>query len=308
MPGLSDLAAAVALLAELDKDVAPALFGNILPNTALGGARPKLTIAHAGHQWIGKFPSREDPVGAPKTRVECAMLSLARACGIEAVDSTVVTVDDQDILLVKRFDRTAARSVGGHEGGWFRDAYLSARTLFHAKPELQTYSFAASYPRVATEFGTWSAWPAADRAQLFRRMVFNCLTSNTDDHDRNHGVVTDDVTGGYRLAPAFDLVPRVHRTARREQAMDVGEEGAVGSLENVLSACRAFGLTRGAAAVIADETASSVRRLWRERFAANGLSEEVMERYAGCFGAWSAERPADAPALGDSDGRVPPIG
>lgn len=257
---------------EEGRAIDPALRGIVRPNTNLGGARPKLTIEHEGKQWIAKYPAREDR-GAPIARIERAMLALSEACGIRAAKAQVV---QQDILLVQRFDR--ARSA---DGGWRRDAFLSAQTVFHGNVEVQAYAY--SYARLALEMAKFSETLAADREELYRRMVFNCCISNTDDHERNHGFLAADMPGRYRLSPAYDMVPRKHATVRREHALVIGADGYVATRRNLLSECASFGLRQAQAQAIVDEIEAAVQARWARALLDEGLSEEQAQDWAACF-------------------------
>ncbi|MBC5768325.1 type II toxin-antitoxin system HipA family toxin [Ramlibacter albus] len=283
LPGLEIVNAARGVFAGMEegRPVEPAMQNIVRPNTALGGARPKLTLVHKGKQWIAKFPAREDR-GLPIARVECAMLQLAARCGIRAANAQV---HEGDVLLVERFDRAQVPS------GWRRDAFMSAQSVFFAEPDVQKYAFSGSYPRLARALSKFSEQPRADREELFRRMAFNCCTSNTDDHERNHGFVAADTPGMYVLSPAYDLVPRVHATQRRHQALGVGEEGFVASRGNVLSDCTSFGLSVREATEILDEVQARVREGWRESFGAQGLDDEQVRFWSPCF----QELPTEVP-------------
>jgi serine/threonine-protein kinase HipA len=277
LPTIDILEPARAVLHGLEegRPVDPELQRIVRPNTGLGGARPKITIEHAGKQWIAKYPAREDR-GAPVARIERAMLVLAGHCGVVAAKAQVV---HDDVLLVERFDR--ARS--GDAPGWRRDAFVSAQTIFNANVEVQAYAFSGSYPRLALEMARFSEDLAADREQLYRRMVFNCCISNTDDHERNHGFLAGDTPGRYTLSPAYDMVPRKHATQRREHALAIGKDGFVATRGNLLSDCASFGLSRAAAERLLNEVETTVQGRWREVLAAEGLAEEVMQGWAGCF-------------------------
>lgn len=280
LPGDDILEPARAVLQGLEqgRPIDPEWAPVVRPNTALGGARPKLTIEHAGKQWIAKFPASQDR-GAPIARIECAMLQLARACGIDAATAHVV---HDDVLLVERFDR-ARIAHGPDSGGWRRDGFLSAQTIFHANAAVQAYAFSGSYSRLAVEMARFSENPSADRQQLYRRMVFNCCISNTDDHERNHGFLAADTPGLYRLSPAYDLVPRRHATARREHALVIGQQGFVATRSNLLSDCASFGLSPSQAQQVLQEVQDTVQAQWRILLEKEGLSREQLQEWAVCF-------------------------
>lgn len=277
LPGIEVLAPARAVLAGLEagRPVDPALSQIVRPNTGLGGTRPKISIEHEGRQWIAKFPAREDK-GAPIARIERAMLALAAECGIRTAHAVA---HEGDILLVERFDRT--RAADGQ--GWRRDAFVSAQTIFHANPAVQAYAFSGSYPRLAMEMARFCDDLGKEREQLFRRMVFNCCITNTDDHERNHGFLASDTPGRFVLSPAYDLVPRRHATQRREHALALGQDGFLASRANLLSDCTVFGLRQQEADRIIDAIQEAVASGWRRVLIDEGLSDEEIADWAGCF-------------------------
>lgn len=270
-------ARAIILGLEQGRPTPPELEGKIRPNTAMGGARPKLTVAHEGSLWLAKFPSEKDDKNLSYAKVEAAMLDLAGRCGIDAAQAKVL---HDDVLLVKRFDRAWVK---GPTPGWRRDSFLSARTVFHSNPAVGAYVYSGSYPRLAKELTRYSAAPRADQEQLFRRMVFNVFISNTDDHDRNHGLLADDLPGTYRLSPAYDLVPRVPTTQVRYQAMTLGAFGSLASKENLLSDCSFFGLALEKAAQIVDAVQTLVAEHWQSCLHDQGLSSPAIGRLKPCF-------------------------
>lgn len=277
LPGMEILEPARSVLQGLEegRPVDADLIGLVRPNTNLGGARPKITIEHEGKQWIAKFSARQDR-GAPIARIERAMLALASACGIRAANARVV---HGDILLVERFDR--ARGADG--SGWRRDGFVSAQAVFYANAAAQAYAFSGSYVRLAHEMARFCEDLSAEREQLFRRMVFNCCISNTDDHERNHGFLAGDIPGWYRLSPAYDMVPRKHANRRREHALAIGQDGFVATRRNLLSECPVFGLSHAQALQILDEIEATVHATWQRVLLDQELSEEEISQWAGYF-------------------------
>ena len=209
--------------------------------TSAGGMRPKTFVEKDGHPWIAKFNARDEDVDA--VSMEYAGLSLAAKCGIDVPPIHKHQFDDRRIaLLVRRFDREPL-----HGGGYGRIPFISARTLLRgygrenqgAVPSEYSYVELADVRRLVGDEATL----AADLRELFRRMVFNILVDNTDDHERNHGFLYD---RGWRLAPAFDISSQT--TGLGYQAMIVGAEDTGATLVNALSECGRFGLTREDAA------------------------------------------------------------
>ena len=203
--------------------------------TSAGGMRPKTFVEKDGNLWIAKFNARDEDFDA--VAMEYAGMTLAGKCGINVPPVYKHQFQDQRIaLLVRRFDREPLGE--GHHG---RIPYVSARTLLRgygrenegAVPSEYSYVQLADVRRLVGEEATL----VADLRELFRRMVFNILIDNTDDHERNHGFLYD---GGWRLAPAFDISSQT--TGLGYQAMIVGAENTNATLGNALSECGRFGL------------------------------------------------------------------
>jgi len=231
--------------------------------SSLGGARPKCTIEHEGAYWVAKFPAAGDPWNNP--RVEWATMRLASHCGITVPEMRLVAVGTRDVLLLKRFDR-------GFDGadGVTRMGYLSALSVLQLD-EGDRQGF--SYLRLADAFREKGIGNRASLEQLFRRMVFNIMCRNTDDHPRNHGVLYNGPQGD--LSPAFDITPAIARPGLNEDfslAMTVGLQGRAATIGNALSAAARFGLSAAAAADVVAGMAAEVA-LWREPFREDGVSD-----------------------------------
>src|SRR6185437_2047810 len=168
----------------------------VQPGTSLGGARPKNVVEDDEGLWIAKFPEKNDRWN--NARVESAMLQLARECGLQTCDTRVVSVAGGDVLLVRRFDRVKTK------GGYYRHRFVSALTILDAG-ETTGERTRWSYLLLADELRRRSHRVAEDLRELFCRMVFNALISNTDDHPRNHGLI--EPRRDFELAPAYDLTP-----------------------------------------------------------------------------------------------------
>lgn len=168
----------------------------MLIGTSMGGARPKAVVADDAGLWIAKFNRGDDKWN--QAVVEHAMLLLARSCGITTAESKVISIAGRDVLLVKRFDRRLV------ESGYERARMISALTLLRADDTISSRD-KWSYIALVEELRRASAEPARDAAELFRRMCFNALISNTDDHPRNHALLADGKD--WRLSPAYDLTP-----------------------------------------------------------------------------------------------------
>lgn len=241
--------------------------------TSAGGARPKFTVIKDGHVWLAKLNRHNDRFNV--VRIEAAMLDLAAASGITVPEHELAHAHDQDVLLVRRFDRVStSRSI-------LRHRMVSGGTVFQADEPVARYSYTGSYPRLARELSRWAITGDLDRHELFRRVAFNAVTSVTDDHERNHALVAEGPH--FRLAPAFDLVPQPSNTRRRFLALNIGEFGALAVRRNLLSSVEAFQLTPAEANFIIDDVQRTVSNRWRETFAQRQVSRQDMQRIEGCF-------------------------
>lgn len=242
------------------------------PGTSMGGARPKATIEDANRLWLGKFPEKVDRCNLQ--RIEYATLDLARRCGINVCAARLEPVAGKDVLMLERFDRQYT------EKGYLRYGLVSALTVLDCED-----SYLArerwSYPLLVENLRRWSEQPAKDCAELFRRMVFNAAVTNNDDHPRNHALLHRE--HGWRLSPAYDLVPMpLVSLERRDLALTVGNYGRSASVYNLLSQCQRFGLPSEAARKEIDGIVKVVRD-WRAYFFASGVSAQDVEYISGAF-------------------------
>ena len=159
--------------------------------TSLGGMRPKCTMVDEdGWLAIGKFPSVGD--GRSVTRGEVLALKLAEKAGIPAAPARIVQLGDTPIAVIRRFDRTT----NNH-----RIPYQSAATLLQASREEDR-----SYTELVDALHTHAKNPTADIQQLWRRILFNLLITNVDDHLQNHGFLHVD-NGHWRSPPPSTSTP-----------------------------------------------------------------------------------------------------
>jgi serine/threonine-protein kinase HipA len=241
----------------------------------MGGMRPKAVIHDGGRQFVAKFPSTSDRrFNVPA--VEHATLVLARACGLDVPDTRLVRLDgDRSAMLIERFDREQAI------GGFTRRHMVSALTMLGVS-ELE--SLDQSYEAIAGVISTRgaAAYVERDRIELFKRMVFNILVTNNDDHLRNHAFLYDAAGRGWRLSPLYDVVPSPEVGTDRFLNLTVGPQGRAARLDNALAGAGAFGIQRRAAARIIEELVSRTRT-WRNTFDACGVSERDSETVSGAF-------------------------
>lgn len=241
--------------------------------TSMGGARPKAVVEDDGGLWVAKFNRNDDKWNEAK--IERAMLALARICGIHTAESKLTTIGDRDALLIKRFDRNKT------DKGYQRARMLSALTLLRAEEDPQAREN-WSYVLLAEELRRISAQPKEDGPELFRRMSFNALISNTDDHPRNHAVVATDRE--WKLSPAYDLIPaRWTSVTRRDLALDCGDFGRYANANNLRSQSSRFLVNSDDAKEIIDAMEKTVGNRWYEIARREGVSEKDCETIRGAF-------------------------
>jgi serine/threonine-protein kinase HipA len=256
--------------ADVDRDQVEKL---LMIGTSMGGARPKAVVEDDDGLWIAKFNRTDDNWN--NARVEHAMLVLARACGMLAAESRVTQAGGRDVLLVKRFDRERA------EQGYRRARMVSALTLLRAEDTYQLRD-RWSYVLLAEELRRACADPERNAAELFRRMCFNALISNIDDHPRNHAVIARDFD--WALSPAYDLMPSTPVSIeRRDLAMECGDAGRIANATNLLSQSARFLLEREEARSIVDAMEAQVRGTWFATAKAAGVAERDCDRISGAF-------------------------
>ncbi|MGF6632915.1 type II toxin-antitoxin system HipA family toxin [Paraburkholderia sp. MM6662-R1] len=265
---LAELIAATQAIEE-GRPVAAHLLEQLDPGTSMGGARPKATIEDAQSLWLGKFPARDDRFNLQ--RVEFATLDLARRCGLNVTQARLQRVGESDVLMLQRFDRDHT------DMGYLRFGLVSGLTVLDCgDSHLDRERW--SYPLLADNLRRWSDKPEADCAELFRRMVFNAAVTNNDDHPRNHAMLRRQK--GWRLSPAYDLVPApVVSLERRDLALTVGDYGRTASIYNLLSQAGRFGLSAEEARGQIDRLVDVVRH-WRDSFFACDVSAEDIDYIA----------------------------
>lgn len=237
----------------------------LAPGSSLGGARPKASVRDVdGHLLIAKFPHQGDEVNT--VAWEALALALAERAGIAVPVRRMVAIGEKPVLLLRRFDR---------EGG-MRRPFLSAMSMLDARD-----NEVRSYLEFADVLRRHGASPKQDMHELWRRIVFSVLISNTDDHLRNHGFLWLG-PAGWRLSPAYDLnpVPVDIRPRVLTTAIDLSDNTA--SLKLAYEVAGYFELKRDAARTIAGEVGKAVRR-WREEAAKLGLSKREIDRMASAF-------------------------
>jgi serine/threonine-protein kinase HipA len=245
----------------------------------LGGAKPKINIEHEGEMWIAKFIERGDSIYLP--HAEHALLQLGKKCGLTTCDTQVVRIGkDCYAILVKRFDRERVAN------GFSRMGFASAHTVLRIQPESGLNE--KSYIKLAYELQRWSSPKESteQRRELWRRIVFNALVGNVDDHSKNHGFLQ--YGKSWKLSPAFDIVPSLFpRKDKIVLAMSFakvdGRMTAIVSAESLLANCMQFGYQQDEAKAQLTEMASIVASDWHKYMVDSGMPISEADRFTNSF-------------------------
>jgi serine/threonine-protein kinase HipA len=233
----------------------------ISPGATMGGARPKALVNIGGEQWVIKFADG-DPADTPL--IEHAAMTLAQKAAIRVAQTQPVRLIHGHAVAIKRFDRAGGRRLHS----------LSARVALQAAAE------GFGYPELAQLLRRRGVIEGdlyvAHMRELFRRMVFNILIDNTDDHEKNHALLVTD-SQQYELSPAYDVLPSGQ--ALGFQQMRVGDQEADATVVNALSMSRMFSLTRSQA-VNEVRAVAAVVDGWQEHFAQCGVTAGDIDLYA----------------------------
>lgn len=218
----------------------------LVPGSSVGGARPKVSLlASDGTPMLAKFAHLKDEYDV--ILWEAVALTLAAQAGITTPDWRIEHAGNTHVLLLKRFDRVSET----------RLPFLSALSMLQAMP-----GETRSYLEIADAISRWGASPKEDRVELWKRIVFNVLVSNTDDHLRNHGFLYSNHLG-WRLSPVYDLNPTPADVRPRMLSTSIDLEDATASIDLALETADFFGLRATDAAASAGTIARAISN-WRD--------------------------------------------
>jgi len=248
-----------------DEDTDEDLQRIFAPGSSLGGARPKASVIDRhSHLSIAKFPKETDDYSM-ETWEEIA-LRLAGRAGIATPTHGLIDVADKKVLLSRRFDRRGA----------IRIPFLSAMAMLGARDGER-----GSYPEIVDVLAHHGARGKADAHALYRRVVFNVLISNVDDHLRNHGFLWVGKTG-WALSPAYDLNPVPADLRARVLTTNIDLDEGTCSLDLLEAASEFFALTLAQARSVIKEVAS-VTAAWRDTARVVDVRPAEIDRMASAF-------------------------
>lgn len=264
---LAQLAEAVRRL-QYDMDIPKPLKRLLLRGGSLGGARPKASFTHDHALWLAKFPAAGDPLDVQT--LEAVAMGLAMDCGIRVPQFMTLPIGrGETAFLSRRFDRFG-------ENDRQRRHFLSASALLDIPYE----SSDGSYVDFARVIRRLSVQPKVDLGELFRRMVFNLLIDNTDDHLKNHGMLC---VGGdhYMLSPAFDIVPQL--TNLGYQMLSIDGKTQESSMELAIQSAPHFDLSPDRASAIIKDMAGVVYGQWWLHAKLQKVPDALRIRLQSCF-------------------------
>lgn len=265
---LAQLADAARRL-QYDMEIPKSLRRLLLRGGSLGGARPKASFTRDNALWLAKFPAAGDPVDVQT--LEAVAFALAARCGIEVPQCLTLPIGrGETAFLSRRFDRHGDNARGCRH-------FLSASALL----DIPYASSAGSYVDFARVLRRLSQRPKADLEQLYRRLLFNLLIDNSDDHLKNHGMLA--VNGDrYVLSPAFDLVPQLTNLGYQMLSIDGSTQES--SLELAIQSAAHFDLTADRAKAIVKEMAGVVYGQWWLQPGLVNTPDAVRQRLQACLG------------------------
>jgi len=217
------------------------------PGTSLGGARPKANVIDTdGRLYVAKFPSKKDLENTEL--IEHFSHRLAAAAGINVARTRTIKISkDRDLLLSERFDRTA-------EGK--RIHFASAMSLLGLEDGAGS-STGNGYLDIADFILQGCVDAGQNLRELYRRIAFNVMFGNTDDHFRNHGFLL--TPKGWTLSPAYDINPG----ANLHQCLLIDQYTEQSDVKNLLAACNNYMLEHQEAAEIIEEVRDTIKD-WRK--------------------------------------------
>ena len=233
------------------------------PGTSLGGARPKANVVDSeGKLYVAKFPSKKDLENTEL--IEHFSHRLAATAGINVANTRTIKISkDRDLLLSERFDRTT-------EGK--RKHFASAMSLLGFDDGAGSSS-GNGYLDIVDFILQGCVDAGQNLRELYRRVAFNIMFGNSDDHFRNHGFLL--TPKGWTLSPAYDINPgtKMHQCLLIDQYT---EESDVNAL---LHACNDYMLEEQEANEIIQEVCTAIKD-WRKTATELQISHKILEPYS----------------------------
>ena len=232
--------------------------------SALGGARAKASVLDKHNQLaIAKFPEKSDRW--PVIQWEAVALTIAHNAGIPVPKWSLEKIVSEHVLVLQRFDRIGTKRI----------PFLSAMSMIKTKDFEHV-----SYLDLLDAIRRHGSRPKQDAQNLWKRIVFNILISNTDDHLRNHGFLYAD--NGWMLSPAYDMNPTPIRVRQEFLSLAIDEVSPLCSMELAFDTAKKFGINSKQAKSIAHKVGLAVTK-WREYAKQFGLNDKECDLMASAF-------------------------
>jgi len=236
------------------------------PGSSLGGARPKAAVIDTnGNLTIAKFPKKDDFCNV--VLWEAAALTLAEKAGIIVPKFRVENVANKRVLIIERFDRAKQKRI----------PFLSAMAMLNADDNEEH-----SYLEIVYSLSQYGSNPNIDKEELFKRIVFSIMISNTDDHLRNHGFLYDN--RGWRLSPVYDVNPTPRDIKARILSTKIDFSNYSADTDIALSVCNEFSLSLLKAKEIIKNIGSVVSKEWKNIAKNFGIEKNEIDYMASAFG------------------------
>jgi serine/threonine-protein kinase HipA len=243
--------------------------------TSAGGERPKVTIEADGELWMAKLQDRGDSPHLPAR--EFTVMNMAADVGIDIPKIRLLHQDGHEMFMIQRFDRT------GDPKAPQRHLFASAHSVLRLVDNPLPGDPMRSYLVLADHMTRWvkdGTGLEEDLAQLWRRMSYNALVGNKDDHTRNHGLLHDG--SGWRLSKAYDITPLP--TFVRSLALSVSPDGSQAcSPRSLLQVAGRFGVEVADAAAWLSDAANHVADTWQQSMRENGIPDVRLAQFAPAF-------------------------
>jgi len=260
LPRLLNAAEKIQDLREDEEDLKILLNGG----SSLGGARPKASVYNGNNLSIAKFPKKDDLTDV--SLWESLALLLAKNAGINVPEWSIEKVTGKTVLVLKRFDRI----------GKERIPFISAMTMLGAKDQEQH-----SYIEIANAIIKNAENPEKDLTELWRRIVFNILISNTDDHLRNHGFLLNEKKC-WELSPAYDMNPVSRQISPNFHALSINSISTEGLIDTAFSVIDEFRLSKENAHSVFSDVNKSVKD-WKNIANSLGISKQEISMMESAF-------------------------
>ncbi len=232
------------------------------PGTSLGGARPKANVIDTdGRLYVAKFPSKMDLENTEL--IEHFSHRLAATAGINVANTRTIKISkDRDLLLSERFDRT-------DEGK--RIHFASAMSLLGLDDGAGSNT-GNGYLDIVDFILQGCVDVHQNLRELYRRVAFNVMFGNTDDHFRNHGFLL--TPKGWTLSPAYDINPGT----KTHQCLLIDQYTEQSDASSLLQASGSYMLEQQEASEIIEEVRTSIKD-WRKIATELQISHKTLESY-----------------------------